>query len=175
MEIKKASREPGARHRRATAREISDRKIDVGVGALVSNVVMFFIILTAALTLHKQGLTHIETSRQASEALKPLAGPLAAALYTVGIAGVGFLAIPTLAGSAAYAFAETFRWRAGLDEKFHRAAPFYIVIIALDPHRRAVLLSQHQPREGALLDRNHQRPARAVPAGGILWSPATPG
>jgi len=75
-------------------------------------------------------MTNIETSRQASEALKPLAGILAATLYTAGIVGVGFLAIPTLAGSAAYAFAETFRWKQGLGEKFKAALPFYIVIIA---------------------------------------------
>jgi Mn2+/Fe2+ NRAMP family transporter len=75
-------------------------------------------------------VTNIETSSQASEALKPLAGPLAATLYTLGIVGVGFLAIPTLAGSAAYAFAETFHWKQGLNEKFQSAKPFYIVIIA---------------------------------------------
>jgi NRAMP (natural resistance-associated macrophage protein)-like metal ion transporter len=116
--------------RNATPREILDRKIDVGVGGFVSNIVMYFIILSAALTLHKQGMTNIETSRQASEALKPLAGALAATLYTVGIVGVGFLAIPTLAGSVAYAFAETFRWKQGLNEKLKAALPFYIVIIA---------------------------------------------
>ncbi len=110
--------------------EIRDRKIDVGVGGFASNIVMYFIILSAALTLHRHGLTKIETSGQASEALKPLAGPLAATLYTVGIVGVGFLAIPTLAGSVAYAFAETFRWKQGLNEKFSAALPFYIVIIA---------------------------------------------
>ena len=91
---------------------------------------MFFIILTTALTLNKNGVTQIETSRQAAEALRPLAGEFAALLFTVGIIGVGFLAIPTLAGSAAYAFAETFGWRQGLDEKFSRARSFYAVLIA---------------------------------------------
>jgi Mn2+/Fe2+ NRAMP family transporter len=90
---------------------------------------MYFIILSAALTLHAHGQTHIETSRQAAEALKPLAGSLAYTLYTVGLIGVGLLAIPTLTGSAAYAFAETFKWRQGLDEKFKGASAFYMVVI----------------------------------------------
>jgi Mn2+/Fe2+ NRAMP family transporter len=99
------------------------------VGTFFSNLVMFFIILATALTLHRHGLTNIETSRQAAEALTPLAGKFAALLYTVGIIGVGLLAIPTLSGSAAYAFAETFRWRHGLDLKFRRARYFYEVVI----------------------------------------------
>ncbi len=113
----------------ATAGEIVDRKLDVGLGTFFSNAVMFFIILTTALTLHAHGLTKIETSRQAAEALRPLAGPLAATLYTIGILGVGFLAIPTLAGSAAYAFAETFDWRQGIDEKVNSARGFYAVLV----------------------------------------------
>ncbi|HEV3460263.1 MAG TPA: divalent metal cation transporter, partial [Thermoanaerobaculia bacterium] len=113
----------------ATQDEIIDRKMDVGVGTFFSNAAMFFIILTTALTLHAHGLTKIESSRQAAEALRPLAGPLAATLYTVGILGVGFLAIPTLAGSAAYAFAETFDWRQGLDQKLRSAGRFYLVLV----------------------------------------------
>jgi Natural resistance-associated macrophage protein/WD40-like Beta Propeller Repeat len=68
-------------------------------------------------SLNRHGITHIESSRQAAEALRPLAGRFAATLFTVGIIGVGVLAIPTLAGSAAYAFAETLGWRQGLDKK----------------------------------------------------------
>jgi NRAMP (natural resistance-associated macrophage protein)-like metal ion transporter len=113
----------------ATRGEIIDRKLDVGIGTFFSNAAMFFIILTTALTLHAHGITHIETSRQAAEALRPLAGPLAATLYTVGILGVGFLAIPTLAGSAAYAFAEVFDWRQGLDHKVQEARGFYAVVL----------------------------------------------
>lgn len=113
----------------ATKREIVDRRIDVGAGTFFSNVVMYFIILTTALTLHKHGIKDIETSKQAAEALRPLAGTFAYLLYTVGIIGVGFLAIPTLAGSAAYAFAETFSWQEGLDEPFRGALPFYAVLI----------------------------------------------
>src|SRR5258708_21992435 len=116
-------------HRRgATRRELVDSRLDVGSGTFFSNLVMFFIILTTALTLHAHGKTHVETSRQAAEALLPIAGRWAATLYTVGIFGVGFLAIPTLAGSAAYAFAETFRWREGLDEKPRPASEFFSIV-----------------------------------------------
>jgi NRAMP (natural resistance-associated macrophage protein)-like metal ion transporter len=118
-----------AKRRGATAKELQLRRIDVGVGTFFSNVVMFFIILTTAITLNRHGLTHIETSRQAAEALRPLAGKFAAALFTVGIVGVGFLAIPTLAGSAAYAFAETLGWRQGLDKKLKQARSFYALIL----------------------------------------------
>ncbi len=113
----------------ATKREIIDRKLDVGIGTFFSNIVMYFIILTCALTLHAHGMKDIETSKQAAEALKPLAGSLAYTLYTVGLIGVGLLAIPTLSGSAAYAFAETFKWKQGLDEKLKGARAFYGVVI----------------------------------------------
>ena len=113
----------------ATRSEIVNRKLDVGVGAFFAVLVMYFIMLTTASTLHRHGVTNIETSRQAAEVLGPLAGKFAAVLYTAGILGVGFLAIPTLSGSAAYAFAETFRWRQGLDEKLGSARAFYAVVI----------------------------------------------
>ncbi len=115
--------------RGAAKHEIIDRKLDVGIGTFFSNFVMYFIILTTALTLHRHGITNIESSKQVAEALQPLAGTLAYLLYTVGIIGVGFLAIPTLAGSAAYAFAETFAWKEGLDEPLRAARPFYAVLI----------------------------------------------
>jgi NRAMP (natural resistance-associated macrophage protein)-like metal ion transporter len=113
----------------ATRRELGLRELDVGVGTFFSNIVMYFIILATALTLHRHGITNIETSRQAAEALRPLAGALASTLYTAGVIGVGILAIPTLTGSAAYALAETFSWREGLDEPFRGAIPFYAVVI----------------------------------------------
>jgi Mn2+/Fe2+ NRAMP family transporter len=90
---------------------------------------MSFIILTTAITLNRHGVTHIETSRQAAEALRPLAGKFAATLFTIGIVGVGFVAIPTLAGSAAYAFAEMLGWRQGLDKKLKHARSFYTLIL----------------------------------------------
>jgi NRAMP (natural resistance-associated macrophage protein)-like metal ion transporter len=113
----------------ATSREIIDRKIDVDVGTFFSNLVMFFIILTTALTLHVHGLTNIQSSKDAAQALFPLAGKFAGVLFTIGIVGVGLLAIPTLTGSAAYALAETFAWREGLDQRFRGARPFYLVIV----------------------------------------------
>lgn len=113
----------------ATENELVTRKYDVAIGTCFSNVVMYFIILSTALTLHKNGFTNIETSRQAAEALVPLAGRFAALLYTVGLLGVGFLAIPTLTGSAAYALAETFGWDHGLDAKLGKAKAFYAVIL----------------------------------------------
>jgi Mn2+/Fe2+ NRAMP family transporter len=118
-----------AQRKGATKREIETRKLDVGAGTFFSNLVMYFIILATALTLHSHGITKIETSKQAAEALKPIAGSFAATLYTVGILGVGFLAIPTLTGSAAYAFAETFGWKQGLDRSFGKARLFYAVVI----------------------------------------------
>jgi len=106
-----------------------DRMMDVGAGTFLSNLIMFFIILTAALTLHRQGTTDIESSKQAAEALRPLAGNLAAGLYALAIVAVGLLAIPTLAGSAGYAFSESFNWRRGLDRNFAQATAFYAVIL----------------------------------------------
>ena len=114
--------------RGATPGEILNRKIDIGIGTFFSNAVMFFIILTTALTLHAHGITSPETSKEVALALKPLAGRFASLLYTIGLGGTGILAIPTLAGSAAYALAETFGWRQGIDERFRRAKRFYLVL-----------------------------------------------
>ena len=113
----------------ATQVEIADKIIDIGAGTILSNVVMFFIILATALTLHANGITNISSSKEVSETLSPLAGNLATLLYTTDIVGGGFLAIPTLAGSAAYAFAETLKWSHGLDEHWGKAKSFYAVIV----------------------------------------------
>jgi NRAMP (natural resistance-associated macrophage protein)-like metal ion transporter len=115
--------------RGATRDELRLRGVDVGIGTFVSNLVMFFIILTTALTLHAHGLTQLTTSRDVAEALRPLAGPFAALLYTVGLVGTGALAIPTLTGSAAYAFVELLGWREGIDASFRGAPQFYAVIL----------------------------------------------
>ena len=128
-EEKAAGQSTLAKRRGATLQELELRNIDVGVGAFFSNMVMFFIILTTAITLNHHGITHIETTRQAAEALRPFAGKFAVTLFTVGIVGVGFLAIPTLAGSTAYAFAETLGWRQGLDKKLKQARWFYGLIL----------------------------------------------
>jgi Mn2+/Fe2+ NRAMP family transporter len=115
--------------RGATVEELGLRNVDVGVGAFFSNMVMFFIILVTGITLHRHGITHIETSRQAAEALRPFAGRFATTLFTLGIVGVGLLAIPTLAGSSAYAFAETLGWRQGLNKNLLQARWFYALIL----------------------------------------------
>ena len=128
-EEKSAGQSTLALRRGATSEELGLRNIDVGVGAFFSNMVMFFIILTTAITLNRHHITNIETSRQAAEALRPLAGNFAATLFTWGIVGVGFLAIPTLAGSTAYAFAETLGWRQGLSKKLKQARWFYALIL----------------------------------------------
>jgi NRAMP (natural resistance-associated macrophage protein)-like metal ion transporter len=128
-EEKSAGQRTLVQRRGATPEELELRNIDVGVGAFFSNMVMFFIILTTAITLNRHGLVNIETSRQAAEALRPFAGNFAATLFTLGIVGVGFLAIPTLAGSAAYAFAETLGWRQGLNKKLRQARWFYALIL----------------------------------------------
>jgi NRAMP (natural resistance-associated macrophage protein)-like metal ion transporter len=112
----------------ATPDELRNRAVDVGVGTFFSNVIMFFIIVTTAFTLHRHGMTQPATSREVAEALRPLAGRFATLLYTLGIVGTGLLAIPTLSGSAAYAVAEVFGWREGFDERFRGARAFYIVI-----------------------------------------------
>jgi Mn2+/Fe2+ NRAMP family transporter len=112
----------------ATATEVRVRRVDVALGAFFSNLVMFFIILTTALTLHSRGMTGLGTSREIAQALEPIAGRFAALLYTIGIIGTGVLAIPTLSCSAAYAFAEVFGWREGIDERFRGAPAFYMVV-----------------------------------------------
>ena len=113
----------------ADHREIVTRDLDIGIGTFFSNAAMFFIILTTALTLHRAGMTRLETSRDVAEALAPIAGRFASLLYTVGLLGTGALAIPTLAGSGAYAFAEIFHWRQGMDEPYRRAHAFYAAFI----------------------------------------------
>ena len=115
--------------RGATPAEIQAREWDVGIGTFFSNVAMFFIILTTALTLHRAGITQVSSSAEIATALRPLTGNLATLLYTIGLLGTGALAIPTVAGSAAYAFAETFGWSQGIDERFGRARAFYVVVM----------------------------------------------
>jgi len=129
VEVEKArGQRTSASRRGGDPQELRERAVDVGVGAFFSNLIMYFIILTAAFTLHKNGTTHLESSKEAAQALAPLAGHFAELLYAVGLIGVGLLAIPTLAGSAAYVFSETFGYRQGLDQKLHRARAFYGIL-----------------------------------------------
>jgi NRAMP (natural resistance-associated macrophage protein)-like metal ion transporter len=115
-------------HPDQAARQLARIKLDTYVGMGFSNLIAFFIMLTTAATLHAHGMTDIQTSAQAAEALRPIAGKFAFLLFSMGIIGTGLLAVPVLAGSAAFAVAESFRWRRGLDLTPLRGARFYGVI-----------------------------------------------
>jgi NRAMP (natural resistance-associated macrophage protein)-like metal ion transporter len=110
-------------------RIIQKMGLDVDAGMLFSNLVMFFIILTAGTVLFTGGIHKIETVEQAAKALEPIAGKLAYALFAIGVIGTGFLAIPVLSGSLSYILSDTFGWDGGLDKKYYEAKPFYSVII----------------------------------------------
>ena len=114
----------------STPEEMRAMDEDTRIGMSFSNLITFFIITLTAATLFRSGITHIETLRDAAEALKPLAGNYAYALFTIGILSSGFLAIPILAGSAAYVIAEVFGWTEGFNKSFMKAKEFYIIIIA---------------------------------------------
>jgi Mn2+/Fe2+ NRAMP family transporter len=103
---------------------------DTYTGMAGSNVVAFFIILTAAISLHSHGVKNIATAAQAAAALRPIAGRFAFSLFSLGIIGTGLLAVPVLAGSAAYGVAETMRWKFGMERKLAQATRFYGIIAA---------------------------------------------
>ena len=105
-------------------------KIDTWLGMMFSNLIAFCIMLTTAVTLHANGVTNIETAEQAAQALRPIAGEFAFGLFAAGIIGTGLLAVPVLAGSAAYAVAETFRWPIGLGLALAEARGFYAILAA---------------------------------------------
>jgi NRAMP (natural resistance-associated macrophage protein)-like metal ion transporter len=118
-----------AQRKGATNKELRVAKRDVITGMLLSNLVMYFLILTTGATLNAHGHKNIETAKQAAEALRPLAGQGAYWLFTLGIIGTGMLAVPVLAGSCAYAIAEGAKWRnASLNLQPRLAAKFYVVI-----------------------------------------------
>jgi NRAMP (natural resistance-associated macrophage protein)-like metal ion transporter len=109
-------------------RIIQEMRQDVNFGMLFSNLVMFFIILTAGSVLFKGNIHKIDTVEQAAQALKPLAGNAAYLLFAAGIIGTGLLAIPVLSGSLSYIITESFGWKEGLDKKFFQAKAFYLII-----------------------------------------------
>ena len=118
---------PGSRTKRASAEEIRRLRNDTVTGMVASQAITFFIVICTAATLHAKGVTDIRTAQDAARALLPL-GPAAYWLFTLGILGTGMLAIPTLAGSAAYAVSEAVGWRYGLYRRFSRARSFYLTI-----------------------------------------------
>ena len=117
-----------SRRRGASDKELEYAALDVNVGMLFSNIVMYFIILGTAATLFQAGKTDIKSATDAAEALRPLAGDLSAVLLAVGLIGTGVLAVPVLSGSAAYALSEAFGWKYGLDRNPARAKQFYAVL-----------------------------------------------
>ncbi len=108
--------------------ELRRVQIDTSIGMLLANVVFYFIVMTTAATLYPAGIREISTAKEAAEALRPLAGDKATILFAIGFIGTGLLSIPVLAGSAAYAVAEVFDWREGLENKPTQAPQFYAVI-----------------------------------------------
>jgi len=114
---------------RVMTNRIAQMRTDVETGMILANIVFFFIIVTTAQVLFENGIFNIDSAEQAALALRPLAGDYAYLLFAFGIIGTGLLAVPILAGSGAYALAETMNWREGLEEKFSRAKGFYAVII----------------------------------------------
>jgi Mn2+/Fe2+ NRAMP family transporter len=109
--------------------ELHRIRLDTLVGMGLSNLVALFIIITTAATLHAHGVTDIQTSSQAAQALQPIAGRFAFLIFALGIIGTGLLALPVLAGSSAYALGESFGWHVGLARKPGRAKAFYATIV----------------------------------------------
>jgi NRAMP (natural resistance-associated macrophage protein)-like metal ion transporter len=130
VEEERAQGRTAAQRKGATDEELRRLKVDVLTGMFASNLIMYFIILTTAATLHAHGVLKIETAKQAAEALRPLAGNAAYLLFTFGLIGTGILGVPVLAGSCAYALSEAAAWRGSLDKKPQGAKKFYAVLAA---------------------------------------------
>jgi Mn2+/Fe2+ NRAMP family transporter len=147
VEDLQAAHEPDLLHEsvRKARWELARIRLDTLIGMAFSNLVAFFIILTTAVTLHAAGKTDIQTSAEAAQALRPIAGPLAFSLFSLGIVGTGLLAVPVLAGSAAYAIGESFGWKIGLEHQPWQAPGFYAVIAAAVLLGLAVVFSPLDP------------------------------
>ena len=137
---------------RRAASEFRRMRFDTFAGMAFSDLISIAIIMSTAATLHAHGITQINSAADAAEALRPVAGSFAFALFAIGIIGTGFLAVPVLAGSAAFAVAEVFGWKEGMEYQPRQAAGFYSIIVA------ATLI-------GVLIDWSHIDPIRA-----LFWS-----
>lgn len=161
QEAELRQREPAQDGRWRAARAVRQHlrriKVDTIVGMVFSNLIAFCVMLATAITLHARGIVDIQTTRDAAEALRPIAGEFAFVLFALGVIGTGMLAVPVLAGSAAYAVADVFQWRSGLDHRLGEAKGFYAVLVC------ATLM-------GTLLDFTSLDPIRA-----LLWSAVTNG
>jgi Mn2+/Fe2+ NRAMP family transporter len=129
VEEEKASDRKVGRPRETVFEKLRRARTDVLVGMSISNVIAYFVILTTGATLHAAGQRDIQTANQAAQALRPIAGDLAEELFCLGLLGAGFLGVPVLAGSAAYAVAEAAAWRRGIDRRPRIAKKFYAVIV----------------------------------------------
>ena len=138
-------------------RQMARMQLDTIVGMGFSNIIALFIMLTTAATLHAHGVTNIQTSSQAAEALRPIAGSFAFGVFALGIIGTGLLAVPVLAGSAAYAVGEALVWRVGLCAASGPCACFLRNNRSGDLGRSNTQFYIARPRQSAVLERRHQR------------------
>lgn len=146
VEEKKEEGKKTVRQRQgATDEEIRKSTIDVNIGMGMSNLVMYFIILSTAVTLFKTGQTNIETGAEAAKALEPVAGRFAGLLFAAGMIGSGLLAVPILSSASAFAVCELFGWPCGLDKGWARARNFYGVIVAATVLGAAMTFSGIKP------------------------------
>ena len=129
-EIANSRHRPIKQEPRSAKRQFQRMRFDTLAGMAFSNLISLAIIMAAAATLHREGVTQIGTAADAAQALRPVAGEFAFALFAIGIIGTGFLAVPVLAGSAAFAVAEIFGWKEGLEYQPQQAAGFYSIIVA---------------------------------------------
>ncbi|MDE2417674.1 MAG: divalent metal cation transporter [Burkholderiales bacterium] len=134
QEVEDSNRRPDSKalksHPEYAAEHLWRIKEDTYIGMSFSNMVALCIVIATAVTLNAQGITNIQTSSQAAEALRPVAGEFAFLVFALGIIGTGLLAVPVLAGSAAYAVSELYGWKASLSDGFNEARGFYLIIIA---------------------------------------------
>ena len=128
-ELANSKQRPIKRAPRSATRQFARMRFDTLTGMAFSNLIALAIIMAAAATLHQQGISQIGSAAQTAEALRPVAGQFAFLLFAIGIIGTGFLAVPVLAGSAAFAVAEIFAWKEGLEYQPQQAAGFYSIIV----------------------------------------------
>jgi NRAMP (natural resistance-associated macrophage protein)-like metal ion transporter len=128
-ELKQLGIRPKREKLRHVFRALKRLRLDTIIGMVLSNTIAFFVMLMGAVALHSAGQTEVTTAVQAAEALRPLAGDMAFALFAIGIIATGMLAVPVLASSAAYAVAEAFGWEEGLERHWREAKGFYAIIV----------------------------------------------
>jgi Mn2+/Fe2+ NRAMP family transporter len=143
--------------RGATDDELRKSRMDIVVGMLFSNIIMYAIILSTGPTLHKSGQTNIDTAAQAAEALRPLAGDAAAALFALGVIGVGFLAVPIMTTGAAYDLCQVMGWKSSLHARPKQATPLLRRHGRIYGDRHRSELPRFQPDEGAGVVRHRSR------------------